>query len=51
MIRRSAEYLIQEGGYFVDVYEGRITPSNPPWWPDGGDTPLTFIFSEQVEGV
>jgi hypothetical protein len=50
VIRRSAEYLIQEGSYFVDVYEGRITPSDPPRWPDGGDTAPTFIPSERVEG-
>jgi len=36
VIRRSAEYLIREGGYFADVYEGRITPSDPPRWPGGG---------------
>ncbi|WP_281195746.1 hypothetical protein [Halorubrum sp. F4] len=50
VIRRSAEYLIRESEYFVDVYEGQITPIDPPRWPDGGDTAPTFIPSERVEG-
>lgn len=50
VIRRSAEYLIQEGGYFVDVYAGRITPSDPPRWSDGGESAPTFIPPARVQG-
>jgi len=50
VIRRSAEYLIREGKYFVDVYEGRIAPTDPPRWPDSGDTAPTFITSKRVNG-
>lgn len=49
VIRRSAEYLIQEGDYFVDVYEGRIAPGDPPRWSDGGDLSPTFIPLDRVE--
>ena len=50
VIRRSAEYLIREGKYFVDVYDGRIAPTDPPRWPDSGDTAPTFITSKRVNG-
>jgi len=49
VIRRSAEYLIREGSYFVDVYEGRITPDDPPRWSDGGDLSPTFMPLDRVE--
>lgn len=48
VIRRSAEYLIREGGYFVDVYEGRISPDDPPRWSDGGDPAPTFIPPDRI---
>ena len=50
VIRRSAEYLIREGGHFVDVYTGRVTPSDPPRWSDGGESTPTFIPPDRVQG-
>jgi len=50
VIRRSAEYLKQESGFFVDVYEGRISPGGPPRWSDGGRSAPMFICRDRVEG-
>lgn len=41
-IRRSVEYFIREADYFVDVYNGDRSPSNPPNWPDGGERTHSF---------
>ncbi|QCC47219.1 hypothetical protein DV707_05765 [Halobellus limi] len=45
VIRSCTDYLDANADYFIDVYEGRITPGSPPRWPDGGSTPPTFIHS------
>ena len=49
VIRRSTEYLIREGAYFIDVYEGRIAPGDPPRWSDGGDLSPTFMSLDRIE--
>ena len=36
VIRESISYFQDNAGTFVDIYEGRIPPGNPPSWPDGG---------------
>lgn len=44
VIRGCAEYLRSEADYFIDVYEGRVSPGGPPRWsPDGGEPSDTFI--------
>lgn len=44
VIRASANYLVEEAQYFIDVYEGRQLPGAPPRWrPDGGETSHTLI--------
>jgi len=50
VIRRSAEYLATEADYFIDVYEGRISPGNPPRWSDGGRSTPMFICRDRVDG-
>lgn len=37
VIRRCVDYLSDGAQYFIDVYEGDISPGGPPHWPDGGD--------------
>lgn len=37
VIRACVEYFDREAGYFVDVYNGSVSPANPPGWPDGGE--------------
>jgi hypothetical protein len=52
VVRQSALYFRREAAYFVDVYEGRISPGGPPRWSDGGDPPHTLIReSHQFEGM
>lgn len=48
VIRRSAEYLADEAGYFIDVYEERISPGGPPRWSDGGHSTHIFICREPI---
>lgn len=47
VIRRSAEYLREESGFFVDVYEGRVSPGGPPRWSDGGRSTPMFICRDR----
>ena len=52
VVRRCVDYFKREAAYFVDVYEGRISPGGPPRWSDGGDPPHTLIReSHQFEGM
>ncbi len=48
VIRRCVEYFIEHAGYFIDVYEGDLSPGNPPRWPDGGESPRTLITSNPL---
>lgn len=45
VIRACTDYLDANADYFIDVYEGKVSPGSPPRWPDGGNTPPTFIHS------
>jgi hypothetical protein len=52
VMRGCALYFRREAGYFVDVYEGRVSPGGPPRWSDGGDSPHTLIReNHQIEGM
>jgi len=52
VIRNCALYFREEADYFVDVYEGRISPGGPPRWSDGGEPPHTLIRENlQTEGM
>ncbi|GGJ07124.1 hypothetical protein GCM10008995_16220 [Halobellus salinus] len=48
VIRACTDYLDVNTGYFVDVYEGNVSPGSPPRWPDGGQTPSRFIRSRDI---
>ena len=37
VIRSCVDYFVDESQYFIDVYEGKLSPGGPPHWPDGGD--------------
>lgn len=39
VIRACVNYLIDEAQYFIDVYNGDISPGAPRKWPDGGTDP------------
>lgn len=42
-------YFLRSADYFIDVYEGRLSPgSPPPWSPDGGEQPHKFISVNTV---
>lgn len=45
VIRACVEYFDREAQYFVDVYNGNISPGTPSSWPDGGERPHTFMMS------
>jgi hypothetical protein len=52
VVRRCVDYFKREAAYFIDVYEGRISPGGPPRWSDGGDLPHTLIReNHQIEGM
>ncbi len=42
------DYFEEEADYFIDVYEERRDPRNPPWWSDGGDSAPMLINSEAL---
>jgi hypothetical protein len=39
------EYLVDEAQYFIDVYNGDISPGAPRRWPDGGSNPAHNVIS------
>ena len=45
VIRRCVEYLADEAQYFIDVYNGDISPGAPRRWPDGGSNPVRNVIS------
>jgi hypothetical protein len=52
VVRQSVLYFRREAAYFVDVYEGHISPGGPPRWSDGGDSPHTLISeNHQIGGM
>ncbi|MUW13473.1 hypothetical protein GJ633_01525 [Halorubrum sp. CBA1125] len=50
VIRGCVDYFKREAQYFIDTYEERRPPGQPPSWSDGGEPSLTFIPSQRVEG-
>lgn len=46
VIRACVTYFQREADYFRDVYEGNKSSSNPPKWPDGGDSSDNFLRSK-----
>lgn len=48
VLRNCDQYLREEAGYFVDVYEEQQSPGSPPRWPDGGDVPPKLITLNSV---
>lgn len=49
VIRRCVEYLEQHAQYFLDVYEGNISPGGPPPWPDGGELSPMLFTGKRIE--
>lgn len=45
VIRACVEYLADEAQYFIDVYNGDISPGAPRRWPDGGSNPARNVIS------
>lgn len=43
VVRKCVEYFDEAAGYFVDVFEGDVSPGDPPGWPDGGEPSPTLI--------
>lgn len=43
-----SSYLDANADYFIDIYEGRVSPGSTPRWPDGGHTPPTVIRSYDI---
>ena len=43
VIRTCSEYLAQNADWFVDVYEERQGPNNPPQWSPDGGSPHTLL--------
>jgi len=51
VLRGCVGYFRAHLAYFVDVYEGGISPGSPPRWsPDGGESTRTLIRPNPVEG-
>lgn len=48
VIRGCLDYFRREGDFFVDVYEERRHPGDPPRWSDGGETSPTLITQQPV---
>lgn len=53
VIRKGAEYLQQNAGYCIDVYEENRFPGTPPRFsPDGGERPRTLMPTDGLhEGM
>jgi hypothetical protein len=49
VVRGCVEYFQRDPAYFVDVYEQRRPPTDPPPWSDGGHPAPTFISVDRVE--
>ena len=48
VIRWCIDYFNQEADYIVSVYEGDVSPANPPGWPDGGDSAHRLLCENTV---
>jgi len=52
VMRDCVDYFKREADYFIDVFEERRTPGQPPRWSsDGGTSSPTFICSNPVEDI
>ena len=49
LIRICVEYFDNNVQYFVDVFNGDTSPSNPPSWPDGGNADNTPTLMPRSE--
>jgi len=49
VLKRCIEYFRTHAQYFVDVFTGNTSPSNPPGWPDGGEYPHKLLPHDALE--
>lgn len=50
VIRGCVEYVGREAQYFIDVFEERRAPGQPPEWPDGGDRAHRLFTPNPLDG-